>query len=734
MNDPVKGLTTQEAEARRKQCPPDASSSVTKSKGQIYRENIVTLFNFLNFGIAGLLFFVGAYSNMLFLAIILLNIVIGISQELKAKKLVDQLSLLNRPQITVLRDGAERSAQPEDIVVDDVILLESGRQICCDSVLITGTLEVNESLLTGESDAVIKEPGAKLYSGSSVISGKGYARVIHVGSENYAAQIANDVKKEKQTESELLSSIRRVSRFTSLLIIPLGILLLLEAVFLRNSSFSDAVVFSAAALLGMLPKGLVLLISVSLAAGVIRLSQKRILVQNIYALETLARADTLCLDKTGTITDGNMSVKRVLTLPDKDLPANPLHLLRSYLSASDDNNATIQALRNYFAPEAFYQLSHQIAFSSLRKWGSVSFEPLGTLFIGAPEKLAPGLLPEANRLMDEGLRVVAVSFLPDIWTDRSQPPCRLTPLFLIALEDNLRKNIRETLDYFWQEGVDIKIISGDHLKTVSMTAQKAGLQRWMDGIDLSQCGESVSFDEICETYAVFARVTPRQKQQLIQALKRQGHCVAMTGDGVNDLLALREADCSIAVSEGSDASRQLSQIVLLDPDFTHLPQVVLEGRRVINHITRTAGVFFVKTIYSVLTSLFCLACNIPFPFIPIQITLVDACVEAYPSFLTIFESNTQRPTGRFLNTALKKALPFGMAVTIMIILVSLAGSGSAGQKQTLMYLLLIVISMAAVVKSCVPFSRLRLFLCTTMAAGTAFALWLLPGLFHLTAL
>lgn len=461
------GLSDREVKERRERGEGEhGMEPVTKSRGQIVRENVFTLFNFLNFLIAALLFAVGAYSNMLFIGIIILNILIGIGQEWKAKKLVDELSILNRPEICVKRDGKEQRIRLEEVVKDDLLVLESGNQICNDAIVVEGMLEVNESLLTGESDGVVKEAGGRLLSGSSVIAGKAFARVIHVGKENYASQLVNEVKKEKKVQSELVGSMRKVTHFTSYLILPLGILLFLEAFFLRQTPVNEAVVSSAAALLGMLPKGLVLLISVSLAAGVIRLAKMKILVQNIYSLETLAHVDTLCLDKTGTITDGNLKVHSVI--PMTDLPR----------------------------------------------------------------------------------------------------------------------------------------------------------------------GE-VDYDRICEEYAVFARVTPKQKQELVKDLKRQGHQVAMTGDGVNDLLALREADCSIAVADGSDASRQISQIVLLNSDFTNLPQVVMEGRKVIHNVTRTAQVFFIKTIYSVLVSLFCLITNQSFPFIPIQITLVDACIEAYPSFLTI---------------------------------------------------------------------------------------------------
>ena len=730
MNESLSGLSTPEVLERRKKGEGgNTAEQITKTKSQIVRENVFTLFNFLNFLIAALLFAVGAYSNMLFIAIIILNIVIGIAQELKAKKLVDELSILNRPSVIVRRDGEDMKIGLEEIVKDDLMVLESGSQICNDAVIISGSLEVNESLLTGESDAVVKEEGAELLSGSSVISGRAYARVTHVGNENYAAKLANEVKKEKKVHSELLGSMQKVTRFTSFLIIPLGIMLFLEAFLLRGTPADEAIVSSSAALLGMLPKGLVLLISVSLANGVIRLAKMKILVQNIYSLETLAHVDTLCLDKTGTITDGKLKVRAVEAL--SDLPAGEISgVIQSYMAACDDNNATFQALKERFPQNEYYRPVHKTPFSSKRKWGCISFEGAGSVFVGAPERLMERMPAKLENELDKGRRVIIIGYYGDLWEDEERLPAGIIPLYGVVLEDRIRHNADRTLTFFKNEGVDVKVISGDHIKTVSMIAKRAGLERWRDAADMSEQGDEPDYDRLCQEYAVFARVTPKQKQELVKALKRQGHQVAMTGDGVNDLLALREADCSITVADGSDASRQISQVVLLDSDFTHLPEVVMEGRKVIRNVTRTAGVFFIKTIYSVLVSFFCLFANVPFPFIPIQITLIDACIEAYPSFVTILESDTRQIKGSFLKTALTKALPFGLAAAVMIAALSLAAPFSPEVNRTVMYLLLIVISMAAVIKSCIPFTKLRAFICVTMVIGTFGALILLPSLFE----
>ncbi|MFQ9933595.1 MAG: cation-translocating P-type ATPase [Lachnospiraceae bacterium] len=734
MEENLSGLTAKEVLEHRERGEGGVSAEgITKSKSQIIRENLFTLFNFLNFLIAGLLLAVGAYSNMLFIGIIILNILIGIGQELKAKKMVDELSILNRPSVCVRRENKDILVELNEVVKDDLMVLESGNQICNDAVIVDGMLEVNESLLTGESDAIIKEKGGKLYSGSSVISGRAYAKVTHVGNENYATKLANEVKKEKQMTSEMLDSMRKVTHFTSFLIIPLGIILFLEAFFLRDTPVNEAVVSSSAALLGMLPKGLVLLISVSLATGVIRLARMKILVQNIYSLETLAHVDTLCLDKTGTITDGKLKVHSVIPMMEHT-KGEADTLIQSYMAACDDNNATFQALKEVFPKNQIYKPVNKISFSSKRKWGCVSFQGKGSIFVGAPEKLLKSLNENTHEELEKGRRLIVIGYTEKIWENSEDLPEEIQPLYTIVLEDRIRPNAEKTLEFFRREGVDVKVISGDHVKTVSMIAKRAGLNNWSEAVDLSQQGENIDYDELCQKYAVFARVTPKQKQELVKALKRQGHQVAMTGDGVNDLLALREADCSIAVADGSDASRQISQVVLLDSDFTNLPQVVMEGRKVIHNVTRTAQVFFIKTIYSVLVSIFCLLTNQPFPFIPIQITLIDACIEAYPSFITILESDTRRIHGSFLKTALSHALPFGLTVTAMIALFSLIAPFSAAERQTVMYLLLIVISMTAVIKSCVPFNKLRVFICITMIIGTFGALLILPSLFEVTAI
>ena len=444
--------------------------------------------------------------------------------------------------------------------------------------------------------------------------------------------------------------------------------------------------------------------------------------------------DTICLDKTGTITDGKMKVYDKIPLSDftKD-EMEPL--VESYMAVCDDTNATFQALETIFPKKKRYQETAKISFSSARKWGSVSFENMGTIFVGAPDKLLEEEIPDLLKMeMEAGRRVIVIGYYNKIWENINALPQNIKPLYGVILEDNIRKNAKKTLKFFKQEGVDVKIISGDHAKTVSMIAKKAGLDHWERVVDMSAFEKEPDYEELISKYNVFARVTPKQKQELVKALKRQGHKVAMTGDGVNDLLALREADCAIAIADGSDASKQISEVVLLDSDFTNLPQVVMEGRKVVHNVTRTAGVFFIKTIYSVIVSLFCLIANVSFPFIPIQITLVDACIEAYPSFLTILESDTRKIQGTFLQQVLRNAAPFAVVISGVIAAFSLAGPFSAPENQTVMYFLLILISMTAVIRSCIPMNLLRAFLCITMVFGTFFAIMILPDLLQITML
>lgn len=708
------------------------SKPASKSYGQIIKDNVFTLFNLLNFLIFIALVLVQAWSNLVFILIIIANILIGIYQEVKAKRLVDQLSILTKPTITVVRNGKSTVVDINEVVLDDVLILESGNQVCNDAIVIHGTIEANEALLTGESDPINKNVGANLLSGSSVVSGKCYAKVINVGDNNYATTLVKEAQQVKKQNSELMDSMKKVTKVTTFMIVPLGIILFIEALWLRQDVLFEAVVSSTAGLLGMLPKGLVLLTSVSLANGVARLAQKKVLVQNLYSLETLSHVDVLCLDKTGTITNGKMKVEKTFVLETND-NFDLKEVMGSYLRASDDNNATFQAINEYFSENDIYQHTKKIPFSSLRKWSAIEFEGLGTIVVGAAEKIIPGSLPkEISALMLEGMRAIAIGYTKEIVSDNQELP-KLQPLMAVILSDTIRDKTKETLAYFHKEGIEAKIISGDNVNTVMAIAKKAGVINYNRCIDMSEVNDE-DIKDIVTKYTIFGRVTPTQKKLIVEALQADGCRVAMTGDGVNDLLALKEADCSIAIEDGSDASKQISQVVLLNSDFTCLPDVLLEGRKVVNNVTRVAGVFFIKTIYTVLLSIFCVLTNTAFPFIPLQITLIDLLIEAMPSFMTIFESDTRKITGHFLPKVFSKAIGNAVTVVILFIFIMLFGSNlglSHLESVTLMYYVLVVISMIAVIRSCYPFTKLRILICSMMVFGFVFVILLFSDILHL---
>lgn len=711
---------------------------ITKSNGQIIRENVLTLFNLFNFIIAICLAAVHSYSNIAFLFVIVLNICIGIAQEIHAKNLVEKLSFVTMPKVTVIRDGKEAVCAVEELVRDDVIVFDMGKQVCVDSILLHGEVEVNESLLTGESDPILKRPGDHLLSGSFVVSGKCYAQIEHVGLDNYASKITHDAKKYKAVNSRLLCSMRKITRFTGFFIIPLGILLFIEAYYFRYDALAPAVVSTSAGLLGMLPKGLVLLISITLASGVIKLSKKQVLVQDLFSLESLAYVDVLCLDKTGTLTAGKMSVQSVEPVAETSLPVSFEDLIGSFLQNSDDNNATFQALSDRFTKNHRFRPIHKIPFSSQRKWSAMTFEDVGSIVIGAPDRLTNRPLPPKILEQEKsGARILLTAFTKEAIIDDRLPA--LSPVAFLTISDPVRKDAAKTLDFFEKEGVDIKIISGDNPNTVLAVAKSAGLKRCDSVIDMSSYATDEQIDEAARNYSIFGRVSPHQKRKLIQSFKKQGKTVAMTGDGVNDVLALREADCSIAMSEGSDATRQVSKLVLLNSDFTFLPNVLAEGRRAVNNVTRVAGVFFVKTIYSVLLSITCMLLNIPFPFIPIQITLIDMIIEGYPSFFMSFEPDNHKITETFLHSALRRAFPNALTILadffLVLFLASAVGIASSNTVlHTILYILVGFTGILAVYKACLPFNKLRIFLCGTMTVGFFAAAFLFRPILQLAVL
>ncbi|HAP2902002.1 cation-translocating P-type ATPase [Enterococcus faecalis] len=733
--DLKKGLSTEEV-AKQKELglQNNYEENVAKSTKDIIFDNVMTLFNFLNFAIAVCLLFVGAYSNLAFLAIIIVNMSIGIFQEIHARNLVQKLSIVAKENVHVVRNGVQQEIDTKELVMEDIVIISAGEQVPSDMEVIDGKVEANEALLTGESDLIEKEIGDTLLSGSFIVSGQAYARVIHVGAENYAVKITQEAKVHKPIQSELVNSIRKVSKFTSWVIIPLGIILFVEAFWLRDAGIKTSVVASAAALLGMLPKGLVLLISIALTTGVIKLAKKRILVQDMYSIETLAHVDTLCLDKTGTITEGKMKVQKAIILHDKYEELFP-QIIGSYLSESTDNNITMQAIRDHYEVSNRFGAKEVLAFSSERKWGAIEFPEIGTVYLGAPERLVDdSRLPEAVFTAQEnGYRVLMLAIAEQQPLNETKMPY-LEPLAILEIDDPIRQNAKETLAYLKEEGIDLKVISGDNPVTVSNIARRAGLPGYESYIDLSTKTTEAEVREAVQQYTVFGRVSPQQKRTIVRELKDTEHVVAMTGDGVNDVLALREADCSIAMAEGDGATRQISNLVLLDSDFTTLPDVLFEGRRVVNNVTRVSSVFFIKTIYSFILSIICALTAIAFPFIPIQVTLIDLAIEGYPAFFLSFEGDKRKVVGKFLPTALKNASVNALLVVVNIIAVYLIGQNqgfSSLDTTTLMYYLLVGISCMAVVRACLPLNPLRIFLVFSTIIGIYVAVMLFHNILEI---
>ena len=736
--DKIKGLSTQEVEEQiQKGNVNKLPKDNLKSNWKIIYDNVFTLFNLYNLIIAIALICVKAYTNVFFFLIIAINVLIGIIQEIHGKILVKKLSILSASKATVVRNGVEEKIDVEEIVLGDTIVLQQGDQIPSDAYVISGEIEANEALLTGESDLIVKKENDKLFSGSYVASGKCYAVIEKVGEDNFANKIISSAKKQKSNNSELILSMKKVTRFTSFVIIPFGIILFVQAYYTRQTDITQAVIGTAAALLGMLPKGLVLLITISLESGVIKLAKKQVLVQELYSIESLAHIDTICLDKTGTITTGKMNVSEVELYNEKVLPKTFQEMMVAFVNGMEDNNSTFRAMKDYFKGEAQYKVAEKIPFSSERKWSSISFESIGSIVMGAPEKLFKETtikMPEKiTELQKAGKRVLTIAYTNKIIATPELPELEIVAS--IILEDPLRKNAKEMLGYFKKQGVDVKIISGDNPLTVSNIAKTAGLENYESYIDLSTIKDDAEIFDLIDQYSIFARVLPHQKSIIVKALQDKGHKVAMTGDGVNDVIALREADCSITLPDATDSAKQVSQIVLLNADFSVLKDVLMEGRRVVNNITNVARIFFIKTIYSMLLSVFCILTNTAFPFIPIQITLIDLAIEAYTSFFISFERNEKEIKGKFLNTALINALPFAIVIMLNIIFLTFVGSHMGIPQDnltTMMYLLIGFVSILAVQEACMPFNKLHVFLFTTTAVGFYVAAFLFKNILKLS--
>ena len=692
------------------------------SNWEIFKRNVFNSFNVLNFAIFVALIAVQAWSNLFFFGIIVLNAFTGMMTELRARRMIDKLNLMNKDQIRVVRDGQLVSIDPKDIVLDDVMLLSAGEQVPSDAVVVDGIAELNEAMLTGESDHILKKDGKELLSGSYLVSGQVYARVIHVAEDNYANKLMLEAKTHKPIVSRILYNMDKIAKFTGKIVIPFGLALFFEAYLIKQLSLQESVVTSSTALLGMLPKGIALLTITSLLTAVIKLGMKHILVQEMYSVETLARVDVLCLDKTGTITQGKMTVKGLELLSERFTKEELERLLAAYMQHSKDKNATAQAIRNaYEGLEHHYQVGDVIPFSSDRKWGAVSVNGLGTLFLGAPEMLLKENPKAVDQAQARGSRVLILAWSQSgVDTETMILPNDVEALTLLEIADPIREDAAETLEYLRSEDVTLKIISGDNPVTVSHIAHQAGFADYQSYIDCSKVSDE-ELEALAEDTAIFGRVSPHQKKLLIQTLNANGHTTAMTGDGVNDILALREADCSIVMAEGDPATRQIANLVLMDSEFKDIPEILFEGRRVVNNIAHIAPIFLIKTVYSFLLGLICIASIVfgkaeyllVFPFIQVQMTLAGQFIEGFPPFILTFERNIRPVEKHFLRRSLQLSIPNALMLVISVLIFHLSQvylGMSNTDMLTLSYYMMGSTGVLAVIRACIPLNKGRVAL------------------------
>lgn len=709
--DIKRGLTLEQVELRKQQGLVNFNTEAnTKTVKQIVLENVCTLFNIINVILALAIICVGSFKNLTFMIIIILNTLISIVQELRSKKTLDKLQVLASSKITVIRDGEKKKIDINEIVLDDIVCFAIGNQVVVDSVIFDGEVEVDESFITGESETIFKKKGDTLISGSFIVSGKAVCQVLHIGLDNYTAKIASDTKYIKPVSSEIMRSLNKIVSTISFLIVPVGILLFSRQMYLEGNTVSQAVVSTVAALIGMIPEGLVLLTSTVLAVSVIRLSKRKVLVQDLYCIETLARVDTICLDKTGTITEGSMEVVDVISKND-DYSID--EIVANLNDSLDESNPTGLALKEKFGKKSTFHLKEKISFSSSKKYSGGVYEE-GRYLIGAPEFLLKSKIGKYKEELDKYTKDYRVLLLVK---SQDKKLNKLVVIGYILLQDKIRKEAFDTLRYFKKQGVDIKIISGDNPDTVYGIAVRAGLSKDVKKIDASLLKTNQDILKAVEEYDIFGRVSPEQKRQFIIALQLLGHTVAMTGDGVNDVLALKEADCSIAMANGSDASKNVSQLVLLDSNFSSMPHVVAEGRRTINNIERSASLFLVKTIYATLLAIIFIFVEMPYPFIPIQLTLASVVTIGIPSFVLALQPNHDRVKKGFLIHVLERAFPPAITIILNILVVFIA-SNIFGfryeQTSTLSVAVTGYTSFILLYKTCQPLNPLRTVLFIVM--------------------
>jgi len=752
----ITGLTDEEVRQRVEEGLTNrADISTDKTTKEIVISNVFTYFNLIFLVITILLIMVGSFRNLTFLPIIIGNTVIGIVQEIRAKKTLEKMSLLNAPHADVIRNGSVKQISTEELVKDDVILLTAGKQICADAVVISGNIQVNESLLTGEADEVEKTEGSTLMSGSFVVSGECYARLEKVGNESYISKLSLEAKSMGGKEqSEMIRSINLIVKWVGIVIIPIGLILFWQSHFVNGESITKSVTSTVAAIIGMIPEGLYLLTTVALALSTMKLARKKVLLHDMKSIETLARVDVLCVDKTGTITEPDMKLKEIFLCKnsgaDGTQTALTLDELKSlildYANASVDNNATMLALKAYAADALTNNTSalhrtavSQQAFSSSLKYGSVTFSD-GTYLLGAPEfimhedfaRIEEEIIPYA----DKGDRVLLFARY-DGENVENGINGSLTPLGFVALANPIRENAVKTFEYFKSQGVAIKVISGDNPRTVSRIAIQAGIESAESFVDAATLDTEDKIADAVNKYTVFGRVTPKQKKQLVKALQAKGHTVAMTGDGVNDILAMKDADCSVAMASGSEAAAQAAQVVLLDSDFAHMPDVVYEGRRVVNNIQRSASLFLVKNIFSLLLSLFSVILMVTYPLEPAQVSLISMFTIGVPGFLLALEQNKDRIKGRFITNVMLKALPGGLTDVIAVGALVVCGEVfciSDASIGTIATLVLSVVGFMILFKISEPLNGMKYAVIIGNIAGLVFSGFFLKKLFALTDL
>ncbi len=668
------GLTQAEVEARIADGQVNAiQDSSNRSVKDIVMGNTLTFFNFINVVLLALVLSVRSYKNMLFIFIIIANTLIGIFQEIKAKITLDKLKILTVSHVDVIRDGVKKSVTVSELVKDDVILLKSGGQIPADGVILDGEVDVNESLLTGESDSIHKTCGSKVLSGSFVTSGKAMCLLTEVGHDCYMEKLSSEAKQFKRYKTELQRNLDTILKFISIIIVPLGIILFAKQYWISGSTYEQAALDTVAAVLGMIPEGLVLLTSVALALGAVRLARRSTLVRELFCIETLARVDTLCLDKTGTITEGHLCVQGEESVKeDVDLE----QLMGRMVGALGDENETFQALRQHYKRNQSANTKFVLPFSSERKFSGVVFEGEGTYLMGAYQfifpQADPAVLEKIAEYASQGLRVLTVAHSPNEMTDYTLAE-DFEIVGFVFMTDVVRKNAPDILGYFEEQGVDLKVISGDDPVTVAAIAARAGLKDADKYIDATTIHTDEEMEDAILKYSVFGRVTPKQKQQMVRLLKQNGRTVAMTGDGVNDVLALKDADVSIAMASGSEAAKNTANLVLLNSDFASLPHIVNEGRRVINNIKAAASMFLIKTGFSVLTALLTIIVGQNYPFQPIQLSVINGCAVAIPTMLLQLEPSFQKVNKHFFREVLRMSMPAAITITAMITIINNIG-------------------------------------------------------------